>query len=55
MNLSCADVRWEELTYIIYKLNNQGSKTKKELKKVSYQEWCNFLNNESVPLVRHFL
>ena len=32
-------VRWEELPYIIIELNNLGL-TDKELKKLSYQEWC---------------
>ena len=44
--LSCAELRWEELPYIINKLNNLGL-SEKELKNLSYQERCNLLNNTS--------
>ena len=37
--LSCVDLRWEEQPYIINKLNNLGL-SDKELKKLSYQDWC---------------
>ena len=40
LTLSCADLRWEELPYIINKLNNLGL-IEEELKNLSYQEWCN--------------
>ena len=51
--LSCADVRLEENPYIINKFNNFGL-SGKELKNVSYQEWCNLLNKNPVPVAMHF-
>ena len=36
LTLSCADLRWDELPYIINKLNNL-SLTEEELKNLSYQ------------------
>ena len=49
--LSCADLRWEELPYIINKLNNLSDE---KLKNVSYQEWCNLLNSTSILVLRVF-
>ena len=49
--LSCADLKWEEIPYIINKLNNLGDE---ELKKIGYQERCNLLNNNPVLVARHF-
>ena len=51
--LSYADLRWEELPYIINKLNNLGLSDEK-LKNLSYQERCNLLNNNPVLVARHF-
>ena len=48
-----ADLRWEELPYIINKLNNLGL-SDKELKNLSSQERCNLLNNNPVLVARHF-
>ena len=53
LKLSCADLRWEELPYIINKFSNLEL-SDKELKNLSYQERCNFLNNNLVLVVRHF-
>ena len=53
LTLSCADLRWEELPYIINKLNNLELRDE-ELKKLSYLEGCNLLNNNSVLVARHF-
>ena len=53
LTLSCADLRWEELPYIINKLNNLGL-SEEELKNLSYQERCNLLNNNPVFVPRHF-
>ena len=53
LTLSCADLRWEELPYIINKLNNLGL-SDKELKNLSSQERCNLLNNNPVLVARHF-
>ena len=52
LRLSCADLRWEKLPYIINKLNNLGL-SHEELKSLSYQERCNFLNNNPVLVARH--
>ena len=35
LTLSCADLRWDELPYVINKLNNLGL-TEEELKNLSY-------------------
>ena len=51
--MSCSDLRWEELPYIINKLNNLDINDK-ELKNLSYQEWCNLLSNNPVVVARHF-
>ena len=53
LTLSCADLRWEELPQIINKLNNLGL-SEDELKKLSYQERCNLLNNNPVLAATHF-
>ena len=53
LTLSCADLRWEELPYIINKLNNLGL-SEEELKNLSYQERCNLLNNNPALVARHF-
>ena len=53
VTLSCADLRWEELPYIINKLNNLGL-SDKELENLSYQEGCNLLSNNPVLGARHF-
>ena len=51
--MSCSDLRWEELSYIINKLNNLDL-NHEELKNLSYQEWCNLLSNNPVVVARHF-
>ena len=51
--LPCADLRWEQIPYIISKLNNLGL-SGKELKIWSYQERCNLLNNNPVLVASHF-
>ena len=53
LTLSCADLKWEVLHYIINKLNKLSLSDKK-LKKLRYQEWCNLLNNNPVLVARHF-
>ena len=45
LTLSCADLRWEELPYIINKLNTLSLSDEK-LTNVSYQERSNLLKNE---------
>ena len=51
--MSCADLRWEELSYIIKKLNNLEL-SEEELKNLSYQERANLLNNNPVLVAWHF-
>ena len=53
LTLLCADLRWEELPYIINKSKNLDL-SDKELKNVSYQELCNLLNNNPVLVARRF-
>ena len=53
LTLPCADLRWEELPYIINKLNNLGF-SDEELKILSYQELCNLVNNNPVVVASHF-
>ena len=53
MTLSCADLKWEELPYIMNKLNNLGL-SNEQLKNLSYQERCNLLNNNLVLVARYF-
>ena len=51
--LSCADLGWDKLSYIIKKLNNLGTNDK-ELKSLSYQEHCHLLHNNPVLVARYF-
>ena len=53
LTLSCADLRWGKLPYIINKLNNLGL-SDVELNKLGYQERCNLLNNNPVLVARRF-
>ena len=53
LTLSCADLRWEELPYVINKSKNLDL-SDKELKNSSYQELCNLLNNNPVLVARRF-
>ena len=53
LTLSCADQGWEDLLYIINKLNTLRLSDKK-IKVLSYQEWCNLWNNNPVKVTRHF-
>ena len=53
LTLSYADLRWEELPYIINKLNNLELSDDK-LKNLSYQERRNLLNNNPLFVARHF-
>ena len=52
LTLSCADLRWEELPFII-KLNNLGF-NEEELKILNYRECYNLLNNNPILVARHF-
>ena len=53
LTLLRADLRSEELPYIINRLNNLGLR-KEELKILSYQERCNLSNNNSVLVPGQF-
>ena len=53
LTLSCADLKWKELPYIVNKLNNFGL-SEEEFKKLSDQERCNLLNDNPVLVSRHF-
>ena len=55
LTLSCGNLRRENFSYIISKLNNLGfSLSDKELKHLSYLERCIMSNNNPVLVVRHF-
>ena len=53
LTFSCADLRCEELPYIIKKLSNLGL-SEEELKNLSYQERCHLLSNNPILVARHF-
>ncbi|XP_066911415.1 uncharacterized protein [Clytia hemisphaerica] len=53
MTLSCADLRWNELPYIISKLNGQEL-LDEEISEMPYFERCKLLNSNPVILARHF-
>ena len=53
LTLRCADLRWDELPFIINKLNNLGLNDE-ELKNFSYQERTKLLNENPVLVARHF-
>ena len=44
LTLPCANLGWEELLYIVNKLNNLG-RSDEELENLSHQERCNLYNN----------
>ena len=53
LTLSSADLRWDELTNIINKLNNLNL-SQDELRKLNYNERCKLLNSNPVLISRHF-
>ena len=53
LTLSCANLRWDELPYVINKLSKLGL-SDEELKNLSYQERTKLLNENPVLLARHF-
>ena len=53
MTLSCAGLRWNELTLIVSKLRYLNF-SMENIKKMSYQERCEVLNNNVVLVARHF-
>ena len=52
-NISCADLRWNELVEIISKLNSLGL-AKENVEALNYFETCNILNSNAVFLAQHF-
>ena len=52
LSLSCADLKWDELTRIIYKLNNSTS-FDDDLKNLTYEERFKYLNNNPVLVAYH--
>ncbi|XP_066912801.1 uncharacterized protein [Clytia hemisphaerica] len=53
LTLSCADLRWNELISIIYKLKGQNV-TNEFIENLSYHERCDLLNSNPVLVARHF-
>ena len=53
LNFSCADLQWNELIFIIFKLNGIDI-ADKDIDRLSYHERCDTLNKNSVLVARHF-
>ena len=53
LTLSCADLRWNELISIIFKLNRVDI-SDEEVDEMSYHERCDTLNKNPVLVARHF-
>ena len=53
LTLSCADLKWNELTNIIHNFNNFTS-FDIDLKNLTYEERCKYLNRNPVLVARHF-
>ena len=53
MTLSCADLRWRELPFIVAKLFGLDL-TDVEIENMSYEDRCRFLNLNPVFVARHF-
>ena len=53
LTLSCADLRWNELISIIFKLN-LADISDEEVDEMSYHETCDTLNKNPVLVARHF-
>ena len=53
MTLSCTDLRWNELVEIISKLNRLDF-SDDVIKNMTYQERCNTINKNPVPVATHF-
>ncbi|XP_066928764.1 uncharacterized protein [Clytia hemisphaerica] len=51
--LSCADLRWNEMISIIYKLKGEDV-TNEFIENLSYHERCDLLNSNPVLVARHF-
>ena len=53
LTLSCADLRWDELPHIINKLNKLGL-SDDDIKNLSFEDRCKYLNSNPVLIARHF-
>ena len=53
LTLSCADLRWNELIYIIFKLNGTDI-ADEDIDRLSYHERCDTLNKNPVLAARDF-
>ena len=53
IDVSCADLRWNELVEIISKLNSLGLSLE-DIEYLNYFEWRNISNSNAVVLARHF-
>ena len=53
LTLSCADLRWNELISIIFKLN-RADVSDEEAGEMSYHERCDALNKNPVLVAKHF-
>ena len=53
MTLSCAELQWDELIYIIGKLKGEVL-TSKRISSIDYFERCNYLNFNPVLLALQF-
>ena len=53
LTLSCVDLRWDNLLYIINKLHNVGL-SDEELQNLSYQERTKLLHENPVLVARRF-
>ena len=53
LTLSCGDLRWNELPYIINHLNNLNL-TDEEIRNLTYQQRTKLLNDNPVLVARHF-
>ena len=51
--MPCADLRWNELISIIFKLNRVDI-SDEEVDEMSYHERCDTLNKNPVLVARHF-
>ena len=53
MTLSCADLRWHELFYILSRVRGENM-TDEEIDNLSYNEKCSLLNLNPVIVAKHF-
>ena len=53
LTFPCADLRWNELIYIIVKLNGIDI-ADEDIDRLSYHERCDTLNKNPVLVARHF-